>query len=137
MPLNGIWYNELGSEMRLEVDGASIKGRYRTAVGHAAGEYEVLGLTDTKPLPRSQAVAFIVMWSDGARGASVTAWSGQYQVIAGEETITTTWLLTLETLPNADWASTIVGTDVFKREKPSADLVARRAMEASWSHPAA
>ena len=136
MSLSGTWYNELGSEMHVEQDGSSVSGTYRTGVGHAPGEYALVGLTDAKPLPRSQALAFVVVWSNGSRGASATSWSGQYQTIDGEETITATWLLTLETVPNADWSSTIVGVDVFTRRKPPEETIARRARQSTWSHPA-
>jgi Avidin family len=111
--LNGTWYNELGSLMTIETNGNVISGTYQTAVGDAKGIYYLVGLTDTDNAA-SQAVGWVVVWQNqyGDSG-SVTSWSGQYQVVNGVPTIVTTWLLTMETNPQDDWQSTLVGQDVF------------------------
>ena len=118
MNLNGTWYNELGSSMTLVVNGNSITGTYQTAVGDASETYDLVGRTDTDNDAR-QAVGFVVVWQNQYGSSdSVTTWSGQYQNINGIDTIVTTWLLTQETNPNDDWASTIVNKDIFTKTAP-------------------
>lgn len=123
MPIAGTWYNELGSEMNLSQDGASITGTYWTAVGDASSSYQLVGSLDVDgdPNANGQAVAWVVAWNNEDHGSShsVTAWSGQYQVVNGEEEISTLWLLTQESPSNADWAATTVNQDVFTRNQPS------------------
>ena len=137
MGLEGTWYNELGSEMNLQVEGNSVSGTYQTAVGDAQGIYNLAGTTDTEPYGQSQAVGFTVAWvNKSGNSHSVTAWSGQLQMIDGQEILTATWLLTQETDPGHDWASTLVGMDVFTRNKPSKTESEKRAKLAPWSHPA-
>jgi hypothetical protein len=136
MTLDGDWYNELGSMMRLTVTGNQISGTYHTAVGTATGVYELTGRTDTNNSAQSRNVGFVVSWeNEHGSSDSVTAWSGQRQVIAGQETITTTWLLTIETGPKANWKSTMVGKDVFTRTPPAADKVTLAQQLRGPSHP--
>jgi hypothetical protein len=81
------------------VNGTSISGKYHTAVGTAEGCYDLVGNIDTDgdPDSRGQAIAWVVLWkNDYLNSHSVTAWSGQYQVINGVEEIETLWLLTSE-----------------------------------------
>ena len=100
MSVKGRWYNELGSYMDLEVNGDLIEGIYYTAVGDAEGAYQLRGVIDSKGDPNSkgQAIAWVVVWKNKkSNSGSVTAWSGQYQIIDdGEEEIVTLWLLTKE-----------------------------------------
>lgn len=118
MNLNGKWYNELGSSMTLTVNGNSITGTYQTTVGDASGIYDLVGRTDTDN-DTSQAIGFVVVWQNQYGSSdSVTTWSGQYQIINGVDTIVTTWLLTQETDPDDDWASTMVNKDLFTRVAP-------------------
>ena len=138
MSINGIWYNELGSSMSVTINGNTISGTYSNAAGQAAGEYDFIGVLEPSPVNTNQALAWVVTWvrkADQKNFHSVTAWSGQYQLIQGIETITTEWLMTAETTPDADWASTNVGHDVFTRAKPSAETVSKRLKLSSWSHP--
>lgn len=136
MELQGTWYNELGSEMNLQVEGSFVSGTYQTAVGDAQGIYTLAGTTDTEPYGQSQAVGFTVAWvNKSGNSHSVTAWSGQLQMIDGREILTATWLITQETEPEYDWASTLVGMDVFTRSKPSKAESEKRAKQAPWSHP--
>jgi plastocyanin len=136
MALDGTWYNELGSEMTLNVNGMEVTGTYQTAVGEAQGIYQLYGAADSEPPGSNQAVGFVVAWeNDSGSSHSVTAWSGQWQIIDGEETITTMWLLTAERHPAQDWASTLVGKDVFMRNQPPQDRIAKHARMSAWSHP--
>ena len=136
MQLNGLWYNELGSSMELQVNGNVVSGMYHTGVGEAQGSYPVKGLTDTHPLGQNQAVGFVVIWENkGGSSHSVTTWSGQLQMIDGQEVLTATWLLTHETDPELDWQSTLVGKDTFTRSQPSSVDIARSARRGGRSHP--
>ena len=119
MQLDGKWYNELGSLMDLTVDGGLVTGTYHTGVGEATGRYPITGAVDTDPIGHNQAVGLVVVWqNDQGSAHSVTTWSGQLQVIKGQEVLKTTWLLTRETKPDLDWQSTLVGTDIFLRQPP-------------------
>jgi Avidin family len=135
--LLGKWYNELGSVMDItEVKGNFIKGKYHTAVGAPANEYDLLGqaLTDDTD---NQAIGWVVVWppSPGISG-SVTAWSGQLQTINGIQYIVTTWLLTTETDPKSDWQSTLVGKDYFIRTMIAPDQIeANKQRGVTPSHP--
>ena len=123
MDLNGTWYNELGSSMTLTVNGNSVTGTYQTAVGEVSKTYDLVGRTDTHN-DASQAVGFVVAWQNSYGSSdSVTAWCGQYQIIDGVDTIFTTWLLTQETDPNHDWASTLVNKDIFTRTAPNDEKI--------------
>ena len=136
MNLNGTWYNELGSSMTLVVNGNSITGTYQTAVGDASGTYDLVGRTDTDN-DASQAVGFVVVWQNQSGSSdSVTTWSGQYQNINGIDTIVTTWLLTQETNPNDDWASTIINKDIFTKTAPIEEEIQRQLKRGvKASHP--
>lgn len=113
--LNGIWYNELGSMMKLKVKGKTISGTYQTKVGEAQGVYPLVGLIDTDN-DLSHALGWIVVWQNRFGSSdSVTTWCGQVQNIDKIPTIVTTWLLTQETNPQDDWKSTLIGKDSFTR----------------------
>ena len=128
MGIDGTWYNELGSRMVLQrgPDGRSLTGVYHSAVGHAVEEYILSGRVDEAP-EDGQSLGWVVSWQNGQFNShSVTAWSGQFRVVNdGEEFITTTWILTREGPPEADWESTILGKDVFCRKAPTAEDIAR------------
>ena len=124
MDIKGTWYNELNSTLKIKkVKDGNLTGTYETAVsneGCAQGSFKVAGRTDTDN--GGYAVAFVICWqNDESDCESVTAWSGQAQVIDGEETLTAMWLLTSETPPDKNWTSTLVGKDVFTRNPPDVD----------------
>lgn len=76
MRLDGIWYNQLGSWMELEVHQGQVTGYYETAVGNASGCYALAGRTDTDD-DDSRNVGWAVSWeNEGGSLDSVTAWSG-------------------------------------------------------------
>jgi hypothetical protein len=120
MKLAGTWFNELGSQMDLKVDGVSVTGTYVSAVGKAKGPYAIVGRTEASP-DGSQSVGFSVVWENKETGnlGCCTAWSGQLQMPdGGAEQIVTTWILTGDTLAADDWNSTKIGQDTFRRDKP-------------------
>ena len=137
MHLNGTWYNTLGSSMKLAVEGQQVSGTYTTAVGEAQGRYPIVGAIDTESYNKSQAVGLVVIWSNEQGSShSVTTWSGQLEMIDGQEILRATWLLTRETPPDQDWQSTLVGADIFTRYPPAwnqPDAINRRKPR---SHPA-
>ncbi len=139
MSADGTWYNELGSIMTLAVNGASVTGTYQTAVGDASGLYQLVGSLDTDGDPNlnGQAIAWVVVWNNPVKGSShsITAWSGQYQIIDGEEEITTLWLLTVETPAQSDWSATTVNQDIFKRIPPTAAQTSAALKRGRISHP--
>jgi hypothetical protein len=139
MSIEGNWYNELGSQMQLSQNGASITGWYQTKVGDAGGKYDLVGSIDTagSPTPNGQAVAWVVVWNNAANGSSssVTAWSGQYQIIGGQEEITTLWLLTRESPSQSDWSSTFINQDIFTRNPPNEVQAQAAARRGRLPHP--
>jgi hypothetical protein len=129
LKLEGIWWNELGSKMEVELDPAdpkTFRGLYHTNVGNAQEKmYPLLGRCDNRDLG-SKMVAFVVAWNadppsgpSASVNPSVTAWCGQLQIVEGEEVLMTTWLLDRLTAPADDWESTLVGMDYFTRTRPS------------------
>lgn len=135
MKLEGTWYNQLGSKMTLQVVQGAVTGTYETAVGSASGEYTVAGRTDTDN-DSSRNVGFVVSWENGNGSSdSVTAWSGQLQEIDGQETLRTFWLLTIETKPDTNWKSTLVGNDTFTRNPPSEEHAQKAMRGGPCSHP--
>lgn len=140
MSAEGTWYNELGSKVILNLDGASMRGTYQTAVGDAGGIYPLVGGIDPDGTPdeTGQAIGWVVVWNNEANGSShsITAWSGQYQIIDGREEINTLWLLTSETPEESDWAATQINKDTFTRSEPSEAEVARARCRRMPPHPA-
>ena len=119
MQLAGIWYNQFGSKMELTVNQGKISGWYETRVGSGTGRYELAGRTDTNN-DSAQNVGWVISWENEKGNLdSLTAWSGELQLIGAEEIISTTWLLTIEKAPRANWKSTLVGKDIFTRTPPN------------------
>jgi Avidin family len=138
MNITGIWYNELGSQMDLNVaDDGSVTGQYWTAVGDAAGRYPLVGWAEPAAgVSGSVAIGWAVLWRNADRNShSVTTWSGQYQVINGEEHILALWLMATETIVGEDWKSMLVGADTFQRTQPGAAQTAVRQARGPASHP--
>jgi hypothetical protein len=137
MNVSGIWYSELGSKMTVKVNKGQIDGTYETAVGGAQGQYVLTGRTDIDPVKDSSLnIGWVVMW-EGQQGNtdSLTSWSGQLQELDGQEVITTFWLLTIETKPDANWKSTLIGQDVFKRTRPTDESISQALRLRNSSHP--
>ena len=134
MPLDGRWYNELGSEMNLEVKDGLVTGTYHTAVGNETKTRPLAGRADVTN-DTTPNVGWVVSWGDKDYAESVTSWSGQLQNIRGQEVITTFWLLTAETTPDNNWRSTLIGQDVFKRTRPTQEEIDARLGIGPPSHP--
>lgn len=119
--LAGTWYSDHGSKVELRViNGGLLEGTYEPALGGGTGVYRLVGLTDTEDYAGSRSFGMVVSWNNSFQNQhSTTVWSGQYQVVDGEERLLTTWLLTRETQPADDWASTLVGSDTFRRVPPT------------------
>jgi hypothetical protein len=117
--------------------GSLVTGTYQSKVGDAEGIYTLYGITDEGTGDSTPNIGFTVSWVNPSYGNSnsVTAWSGQLQIIDNEEVMTTLWLLTQETNPTNNWASTRVGQDVFKRNPPTEAQVAARLSRGSLPHP--
>ncbi|HEV7645488.1 MAG TPA: avidin/streptavidin family protein [Pyrinomonadaceae bacterium] len=139
MSIVGNWYNELGSQMQLNVSGSNVWGTYYTAVGTASGQYPLTGQSDSNPSKFSQALGWAVAWNNAYFGSShsSTSWSGQYQTVAGSEEIIAFWLLTTEVQQQDNWEATQVGQDVFTRTQPSEEDIAKARARRARSHPAA
>lgn len=135
MALQGTWYNELGSEMNLTIKDGLVTGTYHTAVGDASGLYPLAGRADITT-DKTPNIGFVVSWENQyANAESVTAWSGQYQILNEEEVIITFWLLTMETKPDLNWRSTLIGQDIFKRTKPTQEEINMKLGIGPVSHP--
>jgi hypothetical protein len=122
--LDGVWHNQCGSEIRIEVgaDGR-LKGRMRSPVGlaRAAEEFELAGFV------QGDALAFTVHFG---RHASLTAWVGHHVIEDGAETLRTLWQMSLD-VPHAEradqaWRAVWAGADTFWRGSAPAGLRPRR-----------
>ena len=122
--LTGVWYNELGSEMRINSytnKEGTMYGTYQTAVGKVPPWkiFPLVGMYDISGDESKGTVSFVVQWSQNPHGVnSTTAWSGQRIKVDGEPTITTTWLLTNQESLKDLWSATNIGKNVFTRKKP-------------------
>lgn len=110
-PIDGVWRNQLGSELILETDGrGGLTGTFRS--GTAAGALTpIKGSYDPSPKHSGTALGFMVDWTEVH---SVTVWSGQHD--GGEDLIRATWLMTVGTSADREWQSTVIGHDVFERQ---------------------
>ncbi|MEU5893700.1 avidin/streptavidin family protein [Streptomyces sp. NPDC047461] len=140
MSMNGDWYNETGSRMRIVVDPAGgIKGSYISAKGHAVGTYPLAGRYDTVALPEhGTTLGWTVAWRNERNDAgSVTNWNGQYyEDGTGPEHICATWLLTASATAANVWEATAVGQDVFTHVPPTPERTeGHRRQTVAASHP--
>ena len=119
MGLEGTWRNERGSVLVIkEVTNGTLVGSYKTAVGKAGcakGEFPVTGRTDVGS--GGNTVGFAVTWKNDQSDcdSSTTVWAAQYLDNDGHESLTSVWLLVSKTEPKEQWASTLVGDDIFTR----------------------
>jgi hypothetical protein len=76
------------------------------------------------PSDENRTIAWVVAWQNDRKPVdAVTAWSGEVREVKGEHYITTTWLMTGETIPDNDWKSTTIGKDLFTRTRQSEEQV--------------
>jgi len=114
--LSGTWINQHGSflELSQSADG-TLTGKYYSAVeaskGASAGTQIIYGKAG-KGKPTT--FGFVVSFKDGQ---STSAWSGQYHFCDGEQTLTTTWVMTTLTKTcDEEWKANRVGQDRFVRK---------------------
>ena len=122
----GVWYNELGSSMNFTVDETGlITGVYISAVGTAEDTYPLAGRFDAVPPANTGvSIGWTVTFANNLLNAhSTSTWSGQF-FRDGQDRILTHWLLSTSTSSANSWDSTNVGTDVFTRNKPTAQEIA-------------
>lgn len=114
MNFDGLWRNELSSEMELKVDKASgnVTGVYRTGVGtpQPTEDFKLVGFA------AGDLLSFTVNFG---KYGSLTSWSGQSTFIDGATVIETMWLMA-ENVPDADepsklWSAMLTGADNFRR----------------------
>lgn len=134
MGLAGTWYNELGSEMKITVDGSLLTGTYRSGVG-AEGTYALTGASDTNPVAnQGQSLGFVVAWQNAQHNYnSTTSWSGRYLKTPTHETLVMFWLLSRE--QPVQWEGTLIGEDTFTRVRPSEEIRQRRLAKGAFPHP--
>src|SRR4051794_19174349 len=84
---SGTWKNELHSQMTLVQTGDTLSGEYQSAVsgGGSSTTGALQGYVD------GDLISFIVHWNDFQ---AITAWVGQLDPNAPEETIATLWQMT-------------------------------------------
>jgi hypothetical protein len=108
-PLQGVWQNELGSEMAIKsFDGTTFSGTYTSAVSSGGGS--VTGtLAGTV---NGDAIGFLVNW--GGSISAVTSWSG---LLLGDQSsllIYSLWhLASTPSTVEAFWESILAGADIF------------------------
>lgn len=113
LDVSGTWYNQHGSELRLEVDSRGrLTGEFRSHSGLArAGDPCAVTGYATKDL-----IAFVV---DFGRFDSLTAWTGHCVLEAGEQRIRACWHMSVEVPakhPELElWKGTWTGEDEFRR----------------------
>ncbi|MFC5475984.1 avidin/streptavidin family protein [Paraherbaspirillum soli] len=136
MNISGVWYNELNSTMTIEQNGNVLTGTYQTGVGTAQGRYPLQGMINSSG-DASQTTAWSVAWvNPSGNSHSTTAWCGQLQTNGNHQPVLIAmWLLTSETSPSQDWASTQIGQDVFTRQRPTDDMVSKALARGHFSHP--
>lgn len=107
-PVAGVYRNERGSLLALEVDGGRLTGSFRSAVGNVPSErrFAVAGAVN------GDVVGFVV---DFERAGSVGTWSGQ---LRGDELVLL-WHLSRDVKDDDEkmglWSSVLTGSDVFAR----------------------
>ena len=112
----------------------NFSGTYCSAVGDAEKEYGLQGRFDND----GRSLGWSVAYKNQYRNAHSTAsWSGQIQVDPKtlQPHILTTWLLTTQTDPIEDWASTNVGFDTFMQVPPNEETILRAKQRCQQSHP--
>ncbi|XP_064358055.1 avidin-like [Dromaius novaehollandiae] len=119
--LQGLWKNELGSNMTLSaLDAAgAFTGSYHTAVAATNKRIVVSPLKGAQQHPSTKGkvtFGFTVQWQFAD---SITVFVGQCFVDRqGKETLETTWLLREEVPSRRDsWKATRIGTNIFTRIK--------------------
>jgi hypothetical protein len=104
----GTWINELGSEVVLVQTNGMLSGTYESAV--SSGGTKTAG--DLQGYVDGDLISFVVHWRDFQ---AITAWVGQLDPEAAEETINTLWQMTKQVAVGEEWSSINAGADYFTR----------------------
>ncbi len=106
---SGRWVNELRSEVVLVQTNGRLTGTYESAV--SSGGTKTTG--DLQGFVDGDLISFIVHWRDYQ---AITAWVGQLDPKATQETINTLWQMTNQVAIGGEWASINAGADYFTRK---------------------
>ena len=106
----GIWRNELGSTMELDVLNGLVNGTYTTPPGGAQVTGKIKGFA------KADLLAVVIRWN--VPGAAMTTWVAQMERRGGER-LRTLWHLA-HSAPDQDEprelsTSVLAGTDLFRR----------------------
>jgi Avidin family len=105
MTFQGVWQNELGSQVEFKQAGNALTGSYRSAV--SGGGHQTTGTL--VGYANGNLISFVVYWT---AFQAITAWVGQYDT--DSSTINTLWQMT-NTVESEDdlWESINAGADTF------------------------
>jgi hypothetical protein len=106
---SGRWVNELRSEAVLVQINHRLTGTYESAV--STGGTKTAG--DLQGFVDGDLISFVVHWRDFQ---AITAWVGQLDPNATQETINTLWQMTKQVAIGEEWASINTGADYFTRK---------------------
>jgi len=115
MPIDGQWFNALGSVLQITSNGTSITGTYQVVRGNSQTIYPLVGSITGAG---TAAVGWTILWAN-ANGDTNTlnSYAGIY-VPGSPDSILTTWLRRTEVTEIENWAGTQIGVDVFGRTAP-------------------
>lgn len=111
---SGHWVNELHSSMDLTISGASVSGKYTSAVSGEGGPVcgDIIGYV------ASDVIAFSVLWPGPV--PSITSWVGQLVMKNGEDVLDTLRHLVVSVPdaedPNSIWTTIHAGAAPLKAE---------------------
>ena len=136
MNLQGIWYNELGSVLTIDaIVGNTFQLNYQTAVSTencAQGTFNGTGYINVAP--SGTTIGMVVAWQNELSNCeSVTTWSGYCTVDPLNQQIVAFWLLT-SIDPANQWASTLVGQDIFSQTPPTEKEIEKNSLIKRHSH---
>lgn len=128
LDVSGLWQNELGSRMLLDVDKSNrISGQYWTAVerkpGAAAFTSNVSGIFSSRK--EGSLLAFSVIFN---HGSSLSIWVGQCLVCGDKEILYTTYILKKHVSePKEKWTANIMNQNTFQRSQREVEDVISKA----------
>lgn len=114
--VNGVWYNQHGSRVALQISEGAITGSFASSVGleKPGTEAKVVGFVS------GNLICFIANF---AQYGSLTAWAGHITGAGDESVLTLQWHMTValpgKEDPNELWRGVWAGSDVFRRQPAS------------------
>ena len=105
---SGDWKNELNSVVHLTQTNAVLSGTYESTVsgGGSATTGDLVGYVD------GDLISFVVHWR---HFQAITAWVGQLDPNASQDSLVTLWQMTKQVSAGDEWQSINAGTDTFVR----------------------